>query len=1627
MDLQKKVVKEGDRIALKKLLTVHRYDPNSSVNEKQETILHVACCKGYFDIVRTLIEVWHCDLMAVDIHGNSPFHTACAYRQLKIVAYLCHNIYSIPCEHLNNSGDTVLHVACKNGSVPMVRLILCEIFVSRTDEMSLKQNMFEDEVLPILFCINHSYLLNSKFHVDGLCNSRGYTPIHEACSEGHLNILKFFFTEVRMSLSLPNLLQCIPSLLGIACKFNYHDIVDYMHCLYPAHIHTPIAVVLKNTANVRQFKDYFDNRVGTHHFPRKFLGESSIFFAVRHANKALFDHLDVKGPYDVVNSNGDTLLHAACVSCDLEMVTNVWPLIKCEDRLKKNKQGNTCLHLACEWGSPEIACFLIKKNFEINEKNCLGHTPFHLSIMYERFSIFEHLLGIKNSCDFINSITSNGETPLHLATSNENLENYAEEIVKCENFNSINVPDIFGDTPLFNACRTGNENLIKLVIGCKGCDILHVNKHGETVFYVAARLKVLDVFFEKLHLDGSLYPPKHKNLLGQTLLHVACSTGDFSTVNDLKKQLLYQMNEDINLVDKINEMTPLQYACKESDEKVCALLLEVSDCYPDTQNKEGDTVLHTCAKNNLLQMVKLCKMYSSITVRNALGDTSLHVACKHGNYELAEYLLKGSCGKQLDSYCNAKGDTVLHVAAGKEGALGVIKRIIELKICDHKAMNEITGLTALDIAFSEGILENANYLLHLEPQQDEKSWFRNGFQSPLCYAVKNSRYEFLKLFKKSACPWFFNNCSKVRHPFDNLLKDEYVTMPLLHFMLYAVIVTHKDKQSEVYQKQHCRPAKGSDLPSCELIRDFLSICLDENNPDAYKMHDSHKCSLLHYFALCDCNYIDSLADKMLEMCEIEQPDKNGQLPLHFACYKANELVIFKILEKQNAHELLHCKTYSGLTPPDMCREYSTECTSYLLSWGAEMKLAPQPTHKKNEGITSIGIAVLGNSSVGKTTLIHALKKMLLDNRDLELEAGSTTGIVTSDIQNVKKSSHLYTFYDFAGQIEFETSHSVKLGSILSLASESPVCSPFIFLLVVKGSDHVDVNKAQINKWLYFACKHMNISNRSVHIALVCTHDDQFKNNDLKKAREDDLKKFLSTLDVKPLKIDIYELPILLNGKTTDTNPIFKLLTFLEDKFFSSQPVQLSQACEAVHNLIYQSFPEKPCQVKELAATIKKCHIFQLVVRKLRVFSTYQMLPYEKKKLVQILKQLHIHNDIVLLCNPSSTPCTTTDSPCISAPPLDGIDIMEWWIINKKVQNIMFSKVSSIFSPKNLNKDSPDHLSITHNTGVVPAHKLSEIFSGLPVPIDVVQEYLISMEYCKCIDNKEVLGLITDGESRDMNEEHFFFPGLIKKEKGDQKLSGLENGKCYGWLLESEEELGLRFLHSLLLRLTFRFSHKLTPVDNSKYKRGLHLWKNGLYWCTDQGINVLVEVIMDSKVVAIFQCSDEKLVPLAKYRSDVITEIRNVLKCSKVKEAKVDASEYFLNPPPNFSTDLSKAPLGSKSKIALDACVYEKHNSRTLFTDTTTVVSPCDLLGFDSCILLEVSTLKELKDQIETSLSPDTVGKVESQLGAKVLACILEINLSSGSMFEELVKNGIESTKAFCSKLEKYSIIHPSLL
>lgn len=91
-------------------------------NESGESALDIACDNGYAEIADLMLHCG-CDPNVADKWGWKPLHRACSSVQCAVAAVLLDNGADIFCAR-RNRGDTPLHIASSNGSLPLIRLLL---------------------------------------------------------------------------------------------------------------------------------------------------------------------------------------------------------------------------------------------------------------------------------------------------------------------------------------------------------------------------------------------------------------------------------------------------------------------------------------------------------------------------------------------------------------------------------------------------------------------------------------------------------------------------------------------------------------------------------------------------------------------------------------------------------------------------------------------------------------------------------------------------------------------------------------------------------------------------------------------------------------------------------------------------------------------------------------------------------------------------------------------------------------------------------------------------------------------------------------------------------------------------------------------------------------------------------------------------------------------------------------------------------------------------------------------------------------------------------------------------------------------------------------------------------------
>ena len=726
-------VRANDTRKLMELVLSTHCDPRLVRNDKQQTLLHFACQLNHsnvLDMVRTLIEIYHCDPLLRDQHLLMAYHYACLSGNMIVLSYLFRSRnYHYVTDFIPPSPSFVTHnyrglksellfSASKSGNIAMTRFTFMLLrSYSEHVALNLKLNLFIDAI-NVLCKLDDGLSFKRYLVFEAL--SEDSTALYEACCAGNLHAVKFYLEELRMetrSVSHQQLKskednerEVYTSLLEAAYRLNNIQVAQYFTEVRGI---SPVQSIVGNNSDLDLHltpkKIDLESHCYTH-----YATYSPLHMAIRSGNvKAVLDSLSYKShQVSSLNvSNHVTLLHSACISGKLEMVKTVIEKFECNVNAC-NSNKDTPLHVACEWGHLEICLFLLEQNgCQINATNDLGYTPLMLAIKHNRFEIFNTLL--EKGADVSMKSEDTKETCLHLACCLNNSK-FALALLnstKCEaSYSCLNASDKYGDTPLFNACRIGNVELVQSLVSWPDCETMHVNPvTNDTPAHIACRINRLDVL-KILVREGIDVPKKclQLNHLNKSLLHLACENDAKDVVNYLIEKKLCDVNsEDCNgrsplhiatlrgntaIVKKLlmshtckitdldnDENTILHYLCTRDlvDTKLVATLCEYNTqgvSLIEKQNKHGYTPLHYVCENGGIQVLQcLLEHFSHDEVNATLcfpnkfeKSTPLHLAFKHVKMTMIEYLLK--CTKLVDGVSkslqmqNCNGDNVFHLA-----------------------------------------------------------------------------------------------------------------------------------------------------------------------------------------------------------------------------------------------------------------------------------------------------------------------------------------------------------------------------------------------------------------------------------------------------------------------------------------------------------------------------------------------------------------------------------------------------------------------------------------------------------------------------------------------------------------------------------------------------------------------------------------------------------------------------------------------------------------------------------------------------------------------------------------------------------------------------------------------------
>ena len=1553
-----RALSEQNYKAVRLLLLSSKCNPNTNINGYSP--LHLVCEEGDLELVSLILSdrEYRSDMQCSD--GKTPLHSVCSSSKVsvskrsKIVRILLAHQPSLV-SAIDNTGRTALHFAVTTGDSETMSLLLsteaslinvqdyqcqtplhyaCSNTRGNNEEvikLLLARNECDPHIVDnngntplqiILSRQNHravkQFLLSSKCNPN--TNINGYTPLHLVCEEGDLELVSLILSDREYRSDM----QCSDGKtpLHSVCSSKMVSVSKRSKIVTMLLAHQPSLVsAIDNTGRTAL---HFAVTTGDSETMSLLLSTKASLINVqddqcqtplhyaclktRESNEEVVKLLLAYNKCDpnVVDKYGNTPLQRALFEQNYKAVKQFLLSSNCNPNTNIN--GYTPLHLVCEEGDLELVSLILSDREYRSDMQCSdGKTPLHsvcssskVSVS-NRYEIVRMLLAHQPS--LVSAIDNTGCTALHFAVTTGDSETMS--LLLSTEASLINVQDDQGLTPLHCACfRTKNNHLLKLLLAYNECDPNLIDKYGYTPFkatvmthnYNATHLLMenskcdLSIGFHPLNplqyacvkndtlmvsiilSSGKFQVNAQDPVYGRTALHYACNATEID--EELVKALTAERECDISIADHSGE-TILQIAFKRELYKIIRILLLSSQkLISDVVNKtfQDSSILHVaCAKSDYEMIECLVSIENYIlNIQDENGMNPLHIACKRNDIRAVRILLF-HCGTSLINVLDSQGQTPLHYACLKiRGTNEVVKLLLSHIECDLNIVDEDGNTPFKATVMTHNY--NATHLL----MENSKCDLSIGFHplNPLQYACVENDTRMVSIILSSG---------KVQVN----AQDPVYGKTALHYACSATEINQElvkaltaGGKCDISITDHSGETILQIALKRKLYRIIRILVLSSQKSILDKVINNtfEGFSILHVAcAKSDYEMIECLVS--IENCLLNIQDENGMNPLHIAC-KRNDIRAVRLLLSNVKCDTTVLDKY-GKSAVEYTHDY--DILRELFRHGAN----PSPLYhryvlnRRKIPSSFVKVFVLGDSGVGKTTLVESLQREYLALRraifkyqrisEVELK---TAGIVPTDFKS--KEYGQVTLFDFAGQKQYFGTHEAFLNSAFG------TCPP-IFVLVID----VSANQALDKKLLYWStflkstCSHLSVK---PHIIIICSHVDV-----LNDANKDPLARFsvieqvmtscafswchfagIVGMDCRlPNSSDMLILRQIMK-RSCDTLRIKSRMDFnchcffvyLLDKFRESLAITIDMVQAAI-----QTEPE--------ASKSGESHL--------------SFIPDTVSRLCQICDKLDDHGHIIFI--------------------KDSTQLEMSWIIIDKVS--LFNKVTgAIFAPEGFK----ENFNLSTSTGVVPFSKMKGKFFP-EYDIEMLMSFLSHMEFCNEVTDRKLLKLLTEGQSISATDRYFFFPLLVTVDAPSDVWSS--DTQCefrFGWCLKCRDAdfFTPRFLQVLILRLAFIYAlasdtqHSGTdslplPVIHRKCQ----VWKNGIFWGTKEGIECLVSIDEDNKMLLLLMKSPTINQACLKYRSTLLTKIMCIkedVMCGLKAVKYVIDSQYPLPPVNAISLD-----------------------------------------------------------------------------------------------------------------------------
>ena len=608
------------------------------------------------------------------------------------------------------------------------------------------------------------------------------------------------------------------------------------------------------------------------------------------------------------------------------------------------------------------------------------------------------------------------------------------------------------------------------------------------------------------------------------------------------------------------------------------------------------------------------------------------------------------------------------------------------------------------------------------------------------------------------------------------------------------------------------------------------------------------CSLLHSACKSGDSSVVRLVGRYISPWVV---DNDGETPLHLCAYWNKLKCIQALLE---------------LDPPVMVRDHWGRTARDVAATSGRISLVERiddymkqnkarihsqyevvQRHAKKRYATAEPITrafAVGNPGAGKSSFVEALKRegfVESFKRVSELSVPPHTAGIVPSIHTSKHYGRVL-FYDFAGDAEYYSSHAAILENLASSKKGSNV-----FIFVIDMREEIAELKTIFHYWLSFV-QHQHFRGQKPRLIVVGSHLDLLT-GDVAKVKQTEFQLLYDSINTETVQLCAH---FMLDCCKPRSKEIAEIQTLMGRLTIGAPRYGLSLQASTILGLLEKDFSRVPaCFVRDLLAHIEEIGI--------QLFGA-------SESLHPILLQLH---DLGLLFMTDKTNNSDSSSIVLNMSQLTNI-----------VHKSLFSEEATLKACF-----EKEGLSFSFSAGIVPQSILSKILPG-----NITTECLVQLQYCQEISHAEAHFFPSLKVSDSTDQSFLFFPALCSADKSKIEWHpDFHHG--IGWLArctDVNDYLSPRFHHVLILRLVFKFTLSAHPPadqvlsgspDLSHFQRLCTVWKTGVHWLMEEGVECMVELAGANREVVVLTRSTKDVA------ENCAAVFNNIVSC--VMEAKAE--------------------------------------------------------------------------------------------------------------------------------------------